>query len=158
METAPQELPKEVAWEMQIIRSEKSSTWYWMVFFVAALVVFVGLFMDNILLAIFAIAGGFAVIIQGSQKPEHVSVELNEKGIRINNKLFLYEHLESFWIITEEEESNLLFKSEKALGPSTRIPLSEIPPELARAYLEQFLLEEEQEESFIDMLGQIVGL
>lgn len=154
----PQEPLEEIEWEMEIVRSEKSASWYWLVFLVTALFVLIGLFMDNILLAVFSIAGGFAVVIQGSQKPEHVAVSLNNKGIRINNKLFLYTHLESFWILSDEDEHSLLFKSAKALGPSTRIPLSEIPPELVREHLSQFLPEEEQEESFIDMLGEIIGL
>lgn len=158
MENLSEEPLEEIDWEMEIVRSEKSSSWYWAVFSVTAFFVLIGLFMDNILLSIFAIAAGFTVVIQGSQKPEHVAVLLNEKGIQVNSRIFLYAHLESFWIKSDGDEHSLLFKSKKALGPSTRIPLSEIPPELVREYLTQFLPEEEQEESFIDMLGQIIGL
>ena len=133
----------------------KTKDWFWAVgilticFFVAALI------MRNLLFGIFVLLAGFTIILYAHRKPRIISFEINARGIKIQNRLYPYENLKSFWLHYDPpHKKELSIESEKLFMPYIIIPLGDIDPNVVRDFLLKFLKEKEHKESLVDSIAQ----
>jgi hypothetical protein len=81
------------------------------------------------------------------------------RGIRIDNKLYPYSTLESYFITEEDEENPLLLvKSQRLLMPLMVIPLPEEYLDEVEELIAARLPEEPMEEPIIHKLMELVGI
>src|SRR3989344_5822032 len=88
-----------ISWsEREYKHREKSSDWFWGVGIIAVVIIAAAVFSANYLLALLVALGAFNVALFGSRHPQIFEFELNQKGVRVNNKLYRYANLKSFWV------------------------------------------------------------
>lgn len=134
---------------------EKSKTW-----FIVAGIFFLGLIGLSIwmkspsMIVSFALMG-LVIFLFALRKPRQVKFAITSKGIMVNERLYRFDDLKSFWIFYDPPEiKKISFESKKTLKPYIIIPLAEQNPVEVRKILVKFLPEIEQEESVIDVLAR----
>jgi|SRR3989344_4657008 len=137
----------------EYIYYEKSTDWYWALGIVTIGLLAVAVIMSNFLFAVLVLLGGFTLAMFGARKPRVANFSISVEGIRVDNTLYPYESLKSFWIFYDPPFKELSIESQKLILPHIKIPLDTMNPVEIRAYLLQFLPEKKQEESLIDHLA-----
>ncbi len=109
---------------------ERSSDWFWALGVIIvtssiAAIIFGSYFFAALLLISGGLLGFFA-----KKSPDLMHYELTDRGLKINNRLFLYENIKSFWVQADlSGEKNirpiLFIKSERVFLPIIEVPLYE---------------------------------
>ena len=149
-----------VTWEAYAHHlNDKSNDWYWVVGIVSICLAFASMLLGNILLALLVVIAAGIIMMLAYKETLLVPYAVTTRGIRIDNKLYPYSTLESYYIAEEdEEEPMLLVKSERWLLPLLTIPL---PPEYldeVEELLAARLPEEPMEEPALLKLLSAIGL
>lgn len=148
----------EIVWETpEYLYYPKSPDWYWAVGIISLALVIIAIFTGNLLFAILAIVAGFTIALWGARKPKKITLCLGGSGIRINERLYHYQELISFWIHYNPpaiKEISILTKS--TFLPYLRIPIGNENPAEIRALLTRFLPEKIQEESLVDIVARVL--
>lgn len=142
---------------------ERSHDWYWAVGIVAVSSALAAAILGNILFGLLIIMAAFILALRASKQPDMVSVELSERGIRIDKTLYPYRTLDSFYVTHPEPgtrmEPKLLVQSKKPLVPLLIVPFaSDIHPDMIHDYLIKYIPEEEHREPLSHHLLEMVGL
>jgi len=119
-----------------------------------AVVLFIwSVLIGNYLFALLIILAYFSISIYAFKKPALVRVVITSQAIKVNQSLYEYENLSSFWIFYDSDGvKELSLKSKKTVMPYIKIPLGKENPVKVRQALIKYLSEKKQEESFIDNL------
>ena len=136
---------------------EKSSDWYWAVGIIAVTCAVLAFIFNNIVFGIFIIVGTLALILHAARKPRILHYEINDRGVVIDNTLYPFVSLDSFWIDTLHHEPKILIKSLKTFMPFISIPISEVDPEDVRTILLTYIAETEHVEPFTQKLFEALG-
>lgn len=138
---------------------EKSSDWFWIVGIVAIAGTVLAVYFGNLLFGILILLAGFTAILQGHTRPAILTIEITRKGIRVNDTIYPYSNLQSFWVIDEEINDRILLRSSKALMPIIVLPFdsTQTDPDEIRDYLLDYLDEEELDEPFFQKIMEIFG-
>ena len=140
---------------------EKTRDWFWAVGIITLSAFIIALLFDNYILSILIVLAGFCMIIFGNKEPRHVRFEINGAGILIDNVLYPFGTLHSFWVENNDHlelPSKLFIRSKKTLVALIRIPLIwEVDPEQVRAHLLEHIPEEEHQESLSHYLMHYLG-
>ena len=152
-------LPDAITWEApEYLHIKKSPDWYWAVGILTVGIFVVALIFNNYLFGIFVLVGGFTVALYGARPPRVMRFTISGEGIRIENRVYPFETLKSFWIFYRPPDiKELSVESEKLIMPRIQIPLGDTNPVEVRAFLKQFLSEQQQEESLIDSVTRLLG-
>ncbi|MBI2096283.1 MAG: hypothetical protein HYT43_01455 [Candidatus Taylorbacteria bacterium] len=136
---------------------ERRSDWYLSVGIVALALAVTAMLLGNVLFAIFILAAGFALALHATRRPEAVNIFIDSGGVRINDTLYPYSSLKSFWV--EETAANpagqpeLLIRSEKLIMPLLVIS---IPKYVNSLYVRELLRLRLPEEELSEPLSQKV--
>ena len=146
-----------IIWEAhEYDHRHKTPDWYWALGIVV-IAGAVGTFLfGNFLLSVLIVLGGFMLAIYAAKAPDIVRYELSSRGIRINDRLYPYASLDSFWV-TDEENPKLLLKSEKTFMPLIVVPLGELDHDFVIEFLLNFIEEEEQYEPITHKVMEYLG-
>ena len=136
----------------------KTSDWFWALGIVAAACVFISVLLGNILFAIFIALAAFALSLYAARKPRVVNVEINSKGVKVDNTIFPFAHIHSFALSIESRSPSLVLTMQKLLMPHILIPLGDTDPEEVRTLLSPKLKEEHYEEPVSQKLFDAFGL
>ena len=144
----------------------KTVDWYWAVGIIAVSVAVTSIIFSNILFAFFILISAAALCIVSSKKPQMLSCEISDRGVIVNNNLYPFTTLESFWV---EEHGHLqelnnphhtpkiILKSKKIFMPYILLPIDGVEPEEVRDTLLIFLPEEEHMEPLSQKLMERLG-
>lgn len=157
--SAQTNLPQTISWQaLEYAYIKKTPDWYWAVGILTIGLFIVALIFSNFLFSIFVLLSGFTIALYGARAPQVVSFCLSIEGVRIRDRVYPYDVLKSFWIFYHPPQvKELSIESQKLIMPQIKIPLGEANPAQVRAYLQQFLPERQQEESFIDVSTRYLG-
>ncbi len=138
---------------------EHSADWYWSVIIITIALGVAFIIVGNILLSIIIILGVGTLLALSRHEPRVAEYELSRKGIRIDKTVYLWETLESFWILEETPTTTgkILLTSKKTLMPHIVIPLDARRREEVHAALAHMLHEEPQIEPLPDRLMRWLG-
>lgn len=122
------ELNENLNWSaLEYEEKEKSKDWFWALGIIVvtgsiAAIIFSDYFFAALLVLSGILLGFFAI-----KKPETIFYELNNRGLKIGNRLYLYENIKSFWIqiIPTDKEPLLFIHSERFFMPIITIPIVE---------------------------------
>jgi len=136
---------------------ERSPDWFWALGIIVVASSLASLIYGNYFFAILLMLSGILLGVFAIKKPEMVSYELNEKGLKIRTRLYLYENIKSFWVQTGAKPI-LFIKSERLFMPVMNIPIEDASAEKIRSImLTQNVMEEEMKEhpseKIMDSLG-----
>ncbi len=86
-----------------------------------------------------------------------MEVELNKRSIFINNKIYPFNTLKSFWVEEYGKEPLLIIQSMKPLMPYIIIPVGDADPDNIRDFLIKYMTEEEHFEPLSHKLMEYLG-
>jgi hypothetical protein len=152
---------KKYEWDaLEYDHVEKTTDWYWALGIIVVVGIILCIISKNYLLAILLFLGGIMLGYYGNEKPKRAHVELSDRGMKIDNDLYLYETMGNFWMYTDPKGRNCLtvITGRKVMPRTTvTIPDSVSGAEI-RAYLMRFLEEKELKPSIIELIAESVGL
>lgn len=145
---------KELVWEAsEYIYYRKSPDWYWALGVITLALLIIAYLSGNFLFGALVVIGAFTVLLYGARRPNIATFKLTGAGVQIDDRLFPYDGLKSFWIFYHPGGvKELSLASEKVLVSYLKIPLGDMNPNDVRSFLLQFLPEKAQEESWIDII------
>lgn len=154
------EVANEIKWEtLEYEYTPKSNNWFWTVGIITVGLAAASVLLDNVLFAIFVVLAGFTISLYAARKPKKILFSLSNRGIRIGDRIYLYENLASFWLrYNPPYQKILLIEPKKFFMPAASVPLGDTDPNEAREYLLKFLKEKYQEESLIETISHLIGL
>jgi len=86
-----------------------------------------------------------------------IEVTISGQGVQINNRLFPYETLQSFWIFYRPGDiKEVSFRSQKIVMTHIKVPLGNQDPNTVRKLLLEFLPEKPQKELLIDTITRVL--
>ena len=152
------EKEEKVQWEaLEYEYIPKSNNWFWSVAIIVAGITLASILLGNILFAILVATAGFAIVLFGARKPKKVQFSLNAKGLQVENRLFSFENLRSFWLHYDPPHKKLLtVELKKLFMPAISIPLGDTDPNILREYLLKFLKEERAEEPLVTTITRLL--
>ncbi len=136
---------------------EKTADWYWSVGVIMLALLVSSYYLESILFAFLILISGSTMLLYGARRPNMVTFEISGAGIRIGDRLFHYETLQSFWIFYRVGGiKELSIHSGQTLVPLVKIPLGDQDPAELRELLLEFIPEVAQEESFVEVLARLL--
>ena len=114
-----------ISWEAPEHRHvEKTPDWYWILGIISIAGAVLSIIFDNALFGIVIILGAFTMMLVSHRKPRIIQFEVGERGVRIDDALYPYATLESYFL----DENNivnpqLILKSKKLFMMLLIIPI-----------------------------------
>jgi len=133
---------------------ERSRDWFWALGIIVVTSSVASIIFNNYFLAVLLILSGILLGFFAIKKPEMITYELNNKGLKVKGRLYPYENMKSFWVQSEmmqnANQSTLLsikpilfIKTSREFMPILEIPFEE---ELAQDIHTNMLAQEIKEE------------
>ncbi|MEK7138751.1 MAG: hypothetical protein AAB799_01065 [Patescibacteria group bacterium] len=114
---------------------------------------------SDTLTSIFLILASLVLVLYSNQKPVTSKIVVNQAGILVDDKMYHYRELKSFWIeYSPGGNKELSIESAKWYVPYTKILLNNQNPVELRSLIINFLPEREHENSLVDVVGRKLGL
>jgi hypothetical protein len=148
--------PQNIQWSaLEFIAHEKNPLWFLTGGFVAIIFLIFSLWTKNFIFAVIIILATFSIFIWAQKKPKKITFSLMPKGLKIDENIYAFDHLKSFWIFYDPPEIKFLsIESKKIFMPRIIIPIADENPNRIREFLLKYLPEIEQRESLIDILAR----
>jgi len=136
----------------------KNSDWYWTVGIIAGALIITAIIFGNVLFGLVLAIGTFTLTMFAAKKPNTISVDVTEKGVRVEKTLYPYSTLESFGLEEEHHHGPRLFlKSKKVVMPLIMVPVRTHDLDGLRILLSKHLKEEMFEQSLMQTLFERLG-
>jgi len=149
---------------------ERSRDWFWALGVIVATSSIAAIIFNDYFFAVLLILSGVLLGFFAIKKPDTIFYELNEKGLKIGNRLYPYENIKSFWVQVEQPKPTnhqggeiiikpLLFvHSERVFMPVITIPIVEAMAEeiyytLLSQKIEAVEMREHPSEKIMEALG-----
>lgn len=136
---------------------EKRPDWYWAVGIITLAIAAVCFIFAQIITGIFVVVAAVALVLHASKPPRRIYCEINDRGIMVDNVLYPFLSLESFWIPHDEVPPKLILKSHKTFMPFLVIFIDEVDPESVRKVMLKYIAETEHREPFLKHLLEGFG-
>lgn len=105
------------------------------------------------------IVSALVLMLYTNKKPTTSEITINELGVAVDNQLYAFKELKSFWVeYAPGNVKELSLESKKWFLPYTKISIENQNPIELRTMLTNFLPEKEHEISLIDIVGKKLGL
>jgi len=121
----------------------KSSSWFLLIVVVGIALIGIFVWQKNWTAVGVVAAAALALIIQAKTKPKMLKCSLYRSGAVIDERVYPFEALKSFWIVYGEHPYIRIAQA-KRLSSNVNLPIAEEDPEQVRLFLAKFLPEEEQ--------------
>lgn len=150
-----------IRWEApEYVQHDKGWKWFLGAGIVVLLLCVYAVATSNWTLLIALVLLSSVYIWQHGSVPKNIEVIVSKTGIKVGEKEYLYQHIQSFWIIYKPPMVKTLnLRSNSRILPDISIQLGDQDPAQLRAYLCSQIQEEEgKEESTVDALIRIFKL
>ena len=153
-------LEHDISWHAhEFEHQHKSSDWYWGLGVLAIVGAATAIFFNNVMLAVIIVVGALVLGITAMRHPEPSHFALTRRGILIEDRLYPYQTLDSFFI--EHKHDNraprLLVKSLQPMMPLIVIPIEDVDPDDVEDYLLDYLDMDEHTEPVAHRLFERLG-
>ncbi len=148
----------EIAWHTHEFKQhERGKNWF-TILIIVTLIFFVGTILwKNYTFAIVILSASLCTYIYAKKEPRLIDFKINHRGIFIDDKPHLYGELRSFWIFYDPPRlKELVLVSKRKTQTAIRIPIDQENPTQLRNFLLKYLREEEQEESLMDVISDLL--
>lgn len=149
-------------WEVnEYEKHDRNKRWYVITAVVGIALLFYSVISGNYLFALVVVLFGIVLFLQDMQQPMQVSFAVTETGIVVGSTYYPFKEITNYWIIYNPPEvKNIYFTTTSVLRHRLQIPLLDNDPRPIREYLNQFLIEDldQEEEPLSDRLGRMFKL
>jgi len=116
-------------------------------------------FTRDILMTIFLILSPLVLLLYANKRPTISKVIISPAGVTIDDKVYYYKDLKSFWLDYDPNgPKELSLEARQWHLPYIKISTEDQSPVEIRALMINFIREREHERSLIDFLGKKLGL
>ncbi len=137
---------------------EKTTDWYWILGIIAIACSAGAIMLGNFLFGILILLAASTMTLLSMREPDIIPFAVTVRGVRVDNELFPYSTLESFYIDEDHERGpQLLVKSKRFFMPLIIMPIPEDNIDDIESIIETRLLEEHLEEPFANKLLEFFG-
>ena len=145
-----------IEWEApEFQKYEKSRIWFIVAALFALIFFALALLMRNFIFAFMIILMILSVFLYATKQPRIIRFKISGEGIYVENKLYPYDGIKSFWIDYEPPDlKQLLIVGKKRFSSLVSIPLADQDPVQIRTSLLKFIPEEKQEQSISDAIAR----
>lgn len=145
-----------ISWSArEFIKPDRSPNWYIYAGISAIILILFAILIGGAIPAIVFMLIALVVYLLADKEPNKQEVKLTPKGIFVDNELYPYNELKSFWIFYDPpQKKELSLISTKIFMPAIKVQIEEENPVQIRRYLLRYLPEEEQEESIMEALSE----
>ncbi len=146
-----------ISWETpEYPAYQKSTDWYWWVGLVAVVLLGFAVWQRSFLFGVFILIAWFTTMLYAVRPPKTIRVAVTESGIAVEDTLYPWNNIKSFWIFYRPPLiRDLSLESKKTVMPYIKIPLGETDPQQIKKIISAFIPEVEQKESVIDNLSHL---
>ena len=147
-----------ITWNAPVhIHTEKKPDWYWTVGIITLALSVVSFIFSQFILGIFIILATTVLVLLSSKPPHIRYCEINDRGIMVDDVLYPFLSLESFWIPHDEFPHKLILKSRKLFMPLIVLYIDEVDPESVREVLLTYIAETEHTEPLLKKVLERLG-
>ena len=137
---------------------ERGNDWFWALGVIILASAITSFIYTNYFFGLFLIIGGILLGTFAVKKPDLVFYELNEKGLKIRNRLYSYNNIKAFWVKRDIEKSILFIKSERVFMPIISMPIDlNHTEEIEHIMLSKNVPEEEMKEHVSEKIMDFLG-
>lgn len=142
---------------------DRSPDWFWALGVIIVTGSIAAIIFGNYFFAALLIISGLLLGFFARKKPEMVTYELNERGLKIRSRLYPYENIKSFWVQLGKSPGSgvkpiLFIHSERAFMPIISIPIDEtIAEDIYNIFMSQNIPEEEMREHPSERIMEVLG-
>lgn len=149
---------KKIEWSaLEYEEKERGNDWFWALGIIVVASSITSFIYSNYFFGLLLIIGGILLGVFAVKKPDLVFYELNEKGLKIKNRLYPYKNIKSFWI-KKDSKPILFIKSERLFMPIISIPIKQEIAESVRGFmLAENVKEEEMKEHVSEKIMDSLG-
>ncbi len=147
-----------ISWESLEYKEDiKTTDWFWALAIIVISGSVIAIIFKNYFLAGILVLGGIMLSKTVNLKPEMLNYELNDKGLKIKNSLYLYETISEFSIL--EDRPVLIVRSERMLFPliSMAFPIGE-EENIKKIFTEHKVKEGKFTEHTADKIVRFLGI
>ena len=142
----------------EYVHRKRSQDWFWVVGIVATAVAITSILFGNVLFAVVVVIGAFVLCMFAARTPKIIDVEIDEKTVRVENVVYPFKELKSFWIDSEHfDGTRLVLERKRTFMPHVMIPMEEDHVETVKAILSEKIplipFEEHAVQSFLEHIG-----
>ncbi len=101
---------------------DRTRDWFWAIGVIVVTGGAASIIFGNYFFAALLVLGGALLVFFANKKPDVVSYELNDQGLKIRTRLYPYENIKSFWVETRTAPT-LFIKSERGFMPILSVPI-----------------------------------
>ncbi|PIR69093.1 hypothetical protein COX93_00795 [Candidatus Nomurabacteria bacterium CG_4_10_14_0_2_um_filter_30_12] len=151
---------KKLEWTaLEYEEKERGNDWFWTLGVIIVASSITSFIYNNYFFGLFLIISGILLGSFAIKKPDLVFYELNEKGLKIRNRLYTYENIHSFWVQKGVKLKPTLFiKSERQFMPIISMPIKQYNAEEVRNFmLKNGVPEEEMKEHISEKIMESLG-
>jgi len=113
-------------------------------------------YFGNFLLSFILVLGAGVFILFSLRHPETINYKLSSKGLQINQRLYPFEQLETFWV-HEKDPPFLVIESKRAFMQTLTIPIPEDATDEIKLILLHFVEEEHREPPYSEQIARSLG-
>lgn len=114
---------------------------------------------QDTLLAIFLILSSLVLLLYSNKKPGVSQVNIDQLGVSIDDKMYYYKELKSFWIdYNPAGLKELSLEAKKWYLPHIKVPLEKENPIELRSLMINFVPERIHEQSLTDQIARKLGI
>jgi hypothetical protein len=136
---------------------DRSPDWFWAAGVIIFAILIICIVLKNFLLALIILIGTSTLFVFARRDPEMITFRLLDNGIQAKNEIFLYKHIESFWVSEDRYPHKLFIKTDRLFFPHIVIPLDDADPVTVRTRIKKNVKEVPHEESMIELLSEYLG-
>ncbi|MEX2052069.1 MAG: hypothetical protein WD991_00010 [Candidatus Paceibacterota bacterium] len=135
-----------ISWSaLEYEHTERSDDWFWALGVIVFASAAASAIFGNYFFALLIVLSGILLGYFATKHPDMVTFELNDKGIKIHDQIYLYQSIKSFWI--DQEKPNLFIRSDRIFVPIISVPLeSYLVEKVHEIFTVKGVIEEEMKE------------
>lgn len=149
----------EITWSApEYEQTKKSSEWFWALGILILALAVAAFLLKNILFVGFILLAGFTIALYAAKRPRVIEFSVSARGIQVDDRVYPYESLKSFWInYKPPRKKEVEVISKKVFMSRLILPLGEADPNEIRGILGRVLKEEEPKDSITDIVAERLG-
>lgn len=149
---------EKIEWQMpEYETKEKNNDWFWALGIVVVAGAATSVIFSNYFFAILIVLSGILIFIFSVKPPEMVNCELNHKGLKIRDRIYLYKDIASFWV-QKENPPTLFVKTRRIIMPVISVPIDlSFADDVKKAMLTSGVTQEEMKAHFSEKVMDSIG-
>lgn len=142
---------------------DRTNDWFWALGVIVVTSSVAAIIYENYFFAALLFLSGMLLWFFAIKKPEMVSYELNDRGLKIRTQLYPYENIKSFWVQVDRDgegklSPTLFINSERFFMPVLSIPIEEaIADDIHDIMLSRNIEEEEMKDHLSIKIMDVLG-